>query len=118
LTHTTIRLVRISNRFPDLPILYNGELIFTRALKGYDLETQGEILNNIRRLSRKVSSRVSFRRSMSSVRSVASLREMHALQESGQAISKSVTPSSDRNDRCYMFTTNLNPEIFTTFFTS
>ena len=60
--------------------------MFTRPLRGYDLETQGEILNNITKaVEQGLLKSIVWKKE---VLSVSSLREMHALQESGQAMGK------------------------------
>ena len=60
--------------------------MFTRPMRNHDLETQGEILNSIAKAVEQglIKNIVSQKR----VFSVSSLREMHALQESGSAFGK------------------------------
>jgi len=65
---------------------FHWELMFTRPLRNYDLETQGEILNNISKaVEQGLLKSIVWKKK---VFSVNNLREMHALQESGQAIGK------------------------------
>lgn len=60
--------------------------MFTRPMRGYDLETQGEILNNISTaIERGLLKSIVWKKK---VLSVSTLREMHALQESGQSMGK------------------------------
>jgi NADPH:quinone reductase-like Zn-dependent oxidoreductase len=76
----------LSLSFADAPSIIYRELMFTRPLRGYDLETQGEILNNISKaVEQGLLKSIVWKKE---VLSVSSLREMHALQESGQAMGK------------------------------
>lgn len=60
--------------------------MFARPLRNYDLETQGEILNDISKaVEQGLLKSIVWKKKAFSVHS---LREMHALQESGQAIGK------------------------------
>ena len=60
--------------------------MFARPLRNYGLETQGEILSNITNaVSQGLLKRIVWKKK---VFSVHSLRGLHALQESGQAIGR------------------------------
>lgn len=72
---------------------FHWELMFTRPLHGYDLETQGRILNEVAKLAEE--GKLTNITTVKEVLSVQSLRKAHETVENGKAIGKIVFEVKD-----------------------